>query len=90
MKTAVDAAHNAGIPITLCGEFGSHSASTDLLVGMGVDGISVSAQLIPELKNRILSSSHSESLRIFETASRCARPSDVRKTVDVIQGNFSR
>lgn len=90
MKTAVDAAHNAGIPITLCGEFGSHSAATDLLVGMGIDGISVSAQLIPELKNRILSSSHSESLRIFETASRCARPSDVRKTVDVIQGNFSR
>jgi phosphotransferase system enzyme I (PtsI) len=90
MKTSVDAAHAAGIPVNVCGEFGSHSAATDLLVGMGVDGLSVSAQLLPELKNRILQVSHSESLRIFETAMQCARPSDVRKTVEVIQGNFSR
>jgi phosphotransferase system enzyme I (PtsI) len=90
MKTSVDAAHASGIPVNVCGEFGSHSAATDLLVGMGVDGLSVSAQLLPELKNRILQVSHSESLRIFETAMQCARPSDVRKTVEVIQGNFSR
>ncbi|MFM8472593.1 MAG: putative PEP-binding protein [Candidatus Kapaibacterium sp.] len=90
MKSSVDAAHAAGIPVNVCGEFGSHSAATDLLVGMGVDGLSVSAQLLPELKNRILHVSHSESLRIFETAMQCARPSDVRKTVDVIQGNLSR
>lgn len=90
MKTSVDAAHKAGIPINVCGEFGSHSAATDLLVGMGVDGLSVSSQLLPELKNRILQTSYSQSLRIFETAMQCARPSDVRKTVDVIQGHFSR
>ena len=88
MKSSVEAAHRAGITVSICGEFGSHSAATELLLGMGVDALSVPAPLIPELKNRILHASHSESLRIFEAAVECSRPGDVRKTLDVIRGRF--
>ncbi len=85
MKQAVEAAQKRGIRVSVCGEFGGHSAATELLIGMGVDTISVNAPLLSELKHRILKSSYSSSRRIFTEAMECLRPSDVRKKVSVIK-----
>ncbi|MBP5320118.1 MAG: phosphoenolpyruvate--protein phosphotransferase [Kiritimatiellae bacterium] len=44
------AAHERGIPVTVCGETAADPALALLLVGMGVDGLSMSAHFIPLVK----------------------------------------
>lgn len=50
IRTAIDAAHNAGIWIGMCGEMAGDPAATELLVGMGLDELSMSAGAIPKVK----------------------------------------
>jgi phosphotransferase system enzyme I (PtsI) len=54
-KQTVDAAHRQGIWVGLCGEFGSDPLGILVLLGMGIDEISVVPGLIPESKNIIRS-----------------------------------
>ena len=44
--TSVQAAHGAGIPIEVCGEAASHPVALPLLVGLGVDELSVGASRV--------------------------------------------
>jgi len=54
-KQTVDAAHRQGIWVGMCGEFGSDPLGILVLLGMGIDEISVVPGLIPESKNIIRS-----------------------------------
>ena len=54
MKMAIESAKKYGIHIGICGELAGHSASTELLIGLGIQEISVSPPLLLELKKRIL------------------------------------
>lgn len=54
MKMAIESAKKYGIQIGICGELAGHSASTELLIGLGIQEISVSPPLLLELKKRIL------------------------------------
>jgi phosphoenolpyruvate-protein kinase (PTS system EI component) len=47
--------HGAGIPVGLCGELAADPLATALLIGLGVDELSVSAGIIPEIKKIIRS-----------------------------------
>ncbi len=85
MKQSIDAARSKNLSVSVCGEFAGHSAATELLIGMGVDVLSVNVPLLPELKSRIIQSSYSRSLQIFEEAMCCERPSEVRKKVAAIK-----
>ncbi len=55
MKNTVDAAHEQGIWVGMCGEFGADPLGVVLLLGMGVDEISVVPGLLPETKQVIRS-----------------------------------
>lgn len=46
----IRAAHTAGIPVGMCGEFAGDPRALALLIGLGLDEFSVSPALIPELK----------------------------------------
>ena len=54
-KQTIDAAHRNGIWVGMCGEFGSDPLGILVLLGMGIDEISVVPGLIPEAKNIIRS-----------------------------------
>ena len=60
MKMAIESAKKHGIHIGICGELAGHSAATELLIGLGIQEISVSPPLLLELKNRILHINYSE------------------------------
>jgi phosphoenolpyruvate-protein phosphotransferase (PTS system enzyme I) len=55
IKQTIDAAHQQGIWAGMCGEFASDLFGMLILLGMGVDEMSVSPAIIPEAKGIIRS-----------------------------------
>ncbi|TCL76456.1 phosphotransferase system enzyme I (PtsI) [Hydrogenispora ethanolica] len=50
IRQVADAAHAAGIPVSVCGEMASDEKLLPLLVGMGIDKFSATPNAIPRLK----------------------------------------
>lgn len=50
---AVDAASKAGIPVGICGEMALDPSVTSILIGLGVNSLSVSAPSVAKIKYRI-------------------------------------
>jgi phosphocarrier protein FPr len=57
---AIQAGRQAGIGVTLCGELAADPLATALLIGLGLEEFSVSAPLIPALKQAIARTSAAE------------------------------
>lgn len=55
IKITIDAAHNHGIWVGLCGEFASDPLGIILLIGMGIDELSMVSSVIPLAKKIIRS-----------------------------------
>jgi phosphotransferase system enzyme I (PtsI) len=55
LRLIADNAHDAGIPVAMCGEMAADPLSTMLLLGLGYDELSMSAGSIPEVKEIIRS-----------------------------------
>jgi phosphotransferase system enzyme I (PtsI) len=53
IQNVINAAHDNGIWVGLCGEMGGDPVFTMLLLGMGLDEFSMSPQVIPEIKRII-------------------------------------
>ncbi|MFW5733580.1 MAG: phosphoenolpyruvate--protein phosphotransferase [Oceanidesulfovibrio sp.] len=53
IKYVVDAGHQAGIEVSVCGELASDPYCVPILLGMGVDSISITPQAIPGIKRII-------------------------------------
>ena len=50
IQFTVDAAHNAGIPVSMCGEMAGREIYTPILLGMGIDSLSANAFAISHVK----------------------------------------
>lgn len=50
LKYIVDEAHKAGIPVSVCGEMAGDPVYTPLLLGLGVDELSMTPPLLPAVK----------------------------------------
>lgn len=53
IKYVVDAAHRAGIEVSVCGEVASDPYCIPILMGMQIDGVSIAPQAIPGIKRII-------------------------------------
>ncbi|WP_156299850.1 phosphoenolpyruvate--protein phosphotransferase [Streptobacillus canis] len=60
IQKVIDAAHDRGIPISMCGEFAGNKQATELLLGMGLDAFSMSASSVLQVKKKILESNYAE------------------------------
>ena len=60
IRQTVDAAHNAGITVSVCGQLASDPTAIPILLGLGVDELSVNPPVIPEIQAKIASLSRSE------------------------------
>ena len=60
IQKVIDAAHNQGISISMCGEFAGNKEATELLLGMGLDSFSMSASSILKVKRKVLDSNYAE------------------------------
>ncbi|WP_019567644.1 phosphoenolpyruvate--protein phosphotransferase [Thioalkalivibrio sp. ALMg13-2] len=50
LETITDGSHRAGKPVSVCGEMAADPAAVILLLGMGIDSLSVSVSSIPRVK----------------------------------------
>lgn len=64
IKQTVDAAHDSGIWVGMCGELAGNVLAVPLLVGLGLDELSMSAPAIPGVKEAIRSMSCEEAEEI--------------------------
>lgn len=54
IRMAIKGAHEAGITISMCGEFAGDENATAILFGMGLDAFSMSAISVPRIKKNIM------------------------------------
>ncbi|MDY3060702.1 MAG: phosphoenolpyruvate--protein phosphotransferase [Fusobacterium sp.] len=55
IRLAIKGAHEAGITISMCGEFAGDENATAILFGMGLDAFSMSAISVPKIKKNLMS-----------------------------------
>lgn len=66
MKYVVDKAHEAGVKVGMCGEMASDPQYLILLLGLGLDELSMNPVSIPLIKQMIRSLNYSDTREIFE------------------------
>ncbi len=72
MKFAVKSAHKHKIPVGICGEMAGHAAATSLLIGLGVDELSVAPPVLLELKSRILNIDYATAMDLANDILTCS------------------
>lgn len=80
----VRAAHAHGKWVGVCGELAADPLAVPVLVGLGVDELSVSARSIPEVKARVREFSLSEAQSLAQQALLVGSPAQVRALVEAV------
>lgn len=79
IKRIIDAGHNAGIDVGMCGEMAGDPVYTMLLLGMGLDEFSVSSAQIPKIKKVIRSVSYEEAKKVADEILKCEDKDSISK-----------
>lgn len=79
IQMVADASHRAGIPVGMCGEFASNPQAFRLLLGMGLDELSMSASSIPQAKAILRASSYADARQMTTMLPDCTTAEQVRE-----------
>ncbi|MEJ2731239.1 MAG: phosphoenolpyruvate--protein phosphotransferase [Deltaproteobacteria bacterium] len=79
VRTAVEAGHRAGIPVNICGELAGNPDATPLLIGLGLDELSMNARCVPEVKAAIRKLSAAKCRKLAKRALKREDSGGVRK-----------
>ena len=82
INRTVDAAHAHGKWVGVCGELASDAKAVPILLGLGVDELSVSASMIPMLKAQIRTLNFADCAKLATQAINCATAEQVRNLVN--------
>ncbi len=66
IKHITDSAKKYKIPVAVCGELASHPSFTEILIGLGVDELSVAPPLLLEIKERITNSKYKHCKKLVD------------------------
>jgi phosphocarrier protein FPr len=81
IQRTVDGAHAAGKWVGVCGELGSDPQAVPILIGLGVDELSISVPAIPTVKAQIRATTLAGCQARARQALACASASQVREAV---------
>ena len=90
IERTVSAAHQHGKRVDLCGELGSDAAAVPILVGLGVDELSVSVPAIPTVKAQVRTLTLACLQPLAQRALDCACAADVRELVRIFFASSER
>lgn len=79
IKRTIDASNEAGIWTGICGEMAGDLALTPLLLGLGVDELSVGAHLVAPVRRAIRALNHAECVAVADAALDCRFSAEVRE-----------
>ncbi|RUM93095.1 MAG: phosphoenolpyruvate-protein phosphotransferase PtsP [Thiothrix sp.] len=82
LKMIVEGGHKAGKPVSVCGEMASDAPSALLLLGVGIDSLSVSMASLPRIKWVIRSFTKIRAQKLFKHAMEIQEPSAIRTMLD--------
>ncbi len=83
VQQIIQAAHAAGISVGLCGELAADTLATPILLGLGLDELSVNPQSIPRVKQAIARLSIVESEAIAASALQQYSAEHVRELISI-------
>ncbi len=81
IDATVRAAHAAGKWVGVCGELGADPQAIPVLIGLGVDELSVTVPAIPTVKAQVRTQNYLETQALARKALACATAFDVRQLV---------
>ena len=81
IKSVIESAHSGGIPVSVCGEMASQLPCVPLLVGMGVDELSMNTYSIPRVKKLLSAITEKESREIADECLRLKTGPEIRDLV---------
>jgi phosphotransferase system enzyme I (PtsI) len=82
IKITAEAAKKNNIPIGICGELAGHSAATSLLIGMGINELSVAPAILLELKNRVINLSYKKCKKLVQQVLKLDNSTDILKLLE--------
>ncbi len=85
LKKIVDDVHTAKKWIGICGELGGNKLALPLLVGIGIDEISLASPDIAEVKATLSECRSKDSRRLFESALQSETPAQVEASLKLFQ-----
>jgi phosphotransferase system enzyme I (PtsI) len=77
----VEVAKETGIWVGLCGEMASDLASAFVLLGLGIDELSASPYVVPEIKEMVRSVAFSDAQAVAREALTISDPAEIRRRV---------
>lgn len=84
LNTVSENGHRAGIPVGMCGEMAADPMATMLLVGLGLDELSMSAAGIPEVKRIIRSLTMGEAEELLGTVMEMRSCEDIDRFIHTV------
>jgi phosphotransferase system enzyme I (PtsI) len=81
IQQVVHAARNSRIPVSLCGEMAGDPLCVSILLGLGIDELSMNPRAIPLIKKLIRSMSFQEAQEDFENVSQLGTATEVREYI---------
>jgi len=82
IQITAQAAHAAGKWVGVCGELGSNPQAVPILLGLGVDELSVSVPAIPSVKAQIRQLTQANTQQLATQALACATATEVRRAAE--------
>jgi phosphotransferase system enzyme I (PtsI) len=79
IRQVVEAGHTAGIPVMMCGEMAGDPRYILILIGLGLDELSMNPLAIPCVKRIVRGSSFSEARSLVESAMQLRTAEDVER-----------
>ncbi len=90
IQASIEGAHEAGIQISMCGEFAGDEKATALLFGMGLDAFSMSAISIPRIKQNILRLEKASATALVNRVMSCATSEEVMQEIKNFQESLEK
>lgn len=87
LKQVIDAAHQFKLKVSVCGEMAGDPIYAPLLVGLGVDELSMTPPLLPAVKYLVRAMKFSEAQKL---AADCLAQTDSKKTAAIVDAFYEK
>jgi phosphotransferase system enzyme I (PtsI) len=84
IENVVEVGRQKKISVSVCGEMAGDPAGAVILMGLGINTLSLSPNAIPKIKSVIRSVSFSESRDLIEKAKKCTTAGEIKSLVDAV------